>query len=204
MGNDNLGWQTIERQQPKANQNHMFHVFTHMFHCLNIHLKSMLGNTARWLEANSSWQLLSRSRTMWNLQRPRKLQRREASKNKLQRSHQHYPPTPAEGGGAREGLQVREPCASSSQHEPAGNRRFHCSMLLEHMHHWSRNLLRFFVAARTCRQQTLPLLHAARTHASVEPQATATYEPLWRWLTMSRSCSLRPSPSRKQGWAPKV
>ena len=114
------------------------------------------------------------------------------------------PPTPAEGGGAREGLQVREPCASSSQHEPAGNRRFHCSMLLEHMHHWSRNLLRFFVAARTCRQQTLPLLHAARTHASVEPQATATYEPLWRWLTMSRSCSLRPSPSRKQGWAPKV
>ena len=115
-----------------------------------------------------------------------------------------YPPTPAEGGGAREGLQVREPCASSSQHEPAGNRRFHCSMLLEHMHHWSRNLLRFFVAARTCRQQTRPLLHAARTHASVEPQATATYEPLWRWLTMSRSCSLRPSPSRKQGWAPKV
>ena len=114
------------------------------------------------------------------------------------------PPTPAEGGGAREGLQVREPCASSSQHEPAGNRRFHCSMLLEHMHHWSRNLLRFFVAARTCRQQTRPLLHAARTHASVEPQATATYEPLWRWLTMSRSCSLRPSPSRKQGWAPKV
>ena len=90
VGNDNLGWQTIERQQPKANQNHMFHVFTHMFHCLNIHLKSMLGNTARWLEANSSWQLLSRSRTMWNLQRPRKLQRREASKNKLQRSHQHY------------------------------------------------------------------------------------------------------------------
>ena len=44
-----------------------------------------------------------------------------------------------------------------------------------------------------------PLLHAARTHASVEPQATATYEPLWRWLTMSRSCSLRPSE-----WAPKV
>ena len=25
-------------------------------------------------------------------------------------------------------------------------------MLLEHMHHWSRNLLRFFVAARTCRR----------------------------------------------------
>ena len=94
---------------------------------------------------------------------------------------------------------MREPCASSSQHEPAGNRRFHCSMLLEHMHHWSRNLLRFFVAARTCRQQTLPLLHAARTHASVEPQATATYEPLWRWLTMSRSCSLRPSPAGSRG-----
>ena len=59
------------------------------------------------------------------------------------------PPTPAEGGGAREGLQVREPCASSSQHEPAGNRRFHCSMLLEHTHHWNRNLLRSFVSART-------------------------------------------------------
>ena len=31
-------------------------------------------------------------------------------------------------------------CASSSQHEPAGNRRFHCSMLLEHMHQWNRKL----------------------------------------------------------------
>ena len=79
-------------------------------------------------------------------------------------------------------------------------------MLLEHMHHWSRNLLRFFVAARTCRrfgaeldweklwrdqvfgakmtetnrnsartcrQQTLSLLDAARTHASLEPQPIA-------------------------------
>ena len=44
---------------------------------------------------------------------------------------------------------MREPCASSSQHEPAGNRRFHCSMLLEHTHHWNRNLLRSFVSART-------------------------------------------------------
>ena len=31
-------------------------------------------------------------------------------------------------------------CASSSQHEPAGNRRGHCSMLLEHMHQWNRKL----------------------------------------------------------------
>ena len=33
--------------------------------------------------------------------------------------------------------------------------------------------MRFFVSARTCRQQTLPLLDAARTHASLEPQPIA-------------------------------
>ena len=43
---------------------------------------------------------------------------------------------------------------------------------------------RFFVSARTCKQQTLPMLHAARKHASLEPQPTATCEPLWRLLTV--------------------
>ena len=88
VGNDNLGRQRIVN---KMLQLHVPRVHSRV--PLSKHppeVKMLLGNTARWLEANSSWHLLSRSKMMWNLQRPQKPQRREASKNKLQRSHQHY------------------------------------------------------------------------------------------------------------------